>query len=43
MSDVQAPKSIPDLLKLIAKYGKRSAFVSGVRVGAPMHLSASDH
>jgi carbon-monoxide dehydrogenase medium subunit len=34
MSDVQAPKSVPDLLKLIAKYGKRSVFVSGVDVSA---------
>src|SRR2546428_12975317 len=30
MSEVQAPKSVPDLLKLIAKYGKRSILVSGV-------------
>jgi carbon-monoxide dehydrogenase medium subunit len=30
MSDIQAPKSVPDLLKLVAKYGKRSVLVSGV-------------
>jgi carbon-monoxide dehydrogenase medium subunit len=29
MSDAQAPKSVPDLLKLIARYGKRSVLVSG--------------
>src|SRR4029077_11410825 len=34
MSDVQAPKSVPDLLKLITKYGKKSVFVSGVDVSA---------
>jgi len=34
MSDFQAPKSVPDLLKLVVKYGKRSVFVSGVDVSA---------
>jgi carbon-monoxide dehydrogenase medium subunit len=30
MSDVQTPKSVADVLKLITKYGKRSVLVSGV-------------
>jgi carbon-monoxide dehydrogenase medium subunit len=30
MSAIQTPKSVPELLKLIAKYGKRSVLVSGV-------------
>src|SRR5499427_2821721 len=30
MSAIQAPKSVPDVLKLLAKYGKRSVLVSGV-------------
>jgi aerobic carbon-monoxide dehydrogenase medium subunit len=30
MSEIQTPKSVPDLLKLIAKYGKRSVLVYGV-------------
>jgi carbon-monoxide dehydrogenase medium subunit len=30
MSEVQTPKSVQDLLKLVAKYGKRSVLVSGV-------------
>jgi aerobic carbon-monoxide dehydrogenase medium subunit len=30
MPETQTPKSVPDLLKLIAKYGKRSVLVSGV-------------
>jgi len=30
MSEVQTPKSVADVLKLIAKYGKRSVLVSGV-------------
>jgi carbon-monoxide dehydrogenase medium subunit len=30
MSEVQTPKSVADVLKLIAKYGKRTMFVSGV-------------
>ena len=30
MPEIQTPKSVPDLLKLIAKYGKRSVLVSGV-------------
>jgi CO/xanthine dehydrogenase FAD-binding subunit len=34
MPDVQIPKSVPDLLKLIAKYGKRSVLVSGVDTSA---------
>src|SRR5437870_4303623 len=34
MSDVQTPKSLSDLLKLIVKYGKRSILVSGVEVSA---------
>jgi carbon-monoxide dehydrogenase medium subunit len=29
MSEVQIPKSVPDLVKLVAKYGKRSLLVSG--------------
>lgn len=34
MPETQAPKSVPDLLKLIAKYGKRSVLVSGVDASA---------
>ena len=34
MSDIQTPKSVPDLIKLIAKYGKRSVLVSGVDASA---------
>jgi carbon-monoxide dehydrogenase medium subunit len=34
MSAIQTPKSVPDLLKLIAKYGKRSLLVSGVDASA---------
>jgi len=34
MSDIQSPKTVPDLLKLIAKYGKRSVLVSGVDASA---------
>ena len=34
MSDVQAPKSVSDLIKLVAKYGKRSVLVSGSDAGA---------
>jgi carbon-monoxide dehydrogenase medium subunit len=30
MSDTQTPRSVTDLLKLMAKYGKRSVLVSGV-------------
>jgi carbon-monoxide dehydrogenase medium subunit len=30
MPETQTPKSVPDLIKLIAKYGKRSVLVSGV-------------
>lgn len=30
MPAIQAPKSVPDLLKLIARHGKRSVLVSGV-------------
>src|SRR5215475_3245288 len=32
MPETQTPISVPDLLKLIAKYGKRSVLVSGVDV-----------
>jgi len=32
MPETQTPSSVPDLLKLIAKYGKRSVLVSGVDV-----------
>ena len=38
MPAIQIPKSVPDLLKLIAKHGKRSVLVSGVdatATGAP--------
>src|SRR5262252_774512 len=34
MSAIQAPKSVPDVLKLLAKYGKRSVLVSGVDTAA---------
>jgi aerobic carbon-monoxide dehydrogenase medium subunit len=34
MPAIQTPKSVPDLLKLIAKHGKRSVLVSGVDTGA---------
>jgi len=34
MPETQTPKSVPDLLKLIAKYGKRSVLVSGVDASA---------
>jgi carbon-monoxide dehydrogenase medium subunit len=34
MPAIQAPKSVPDLLKLIAKHGKRSVLVSGVDTAA---------
>jgi carbon-monoxide dehydrogenase medium subunit len=34
MSAIQSPKSVPDVLKLIAKYGKRSILVSGVDTAA---------
>src|SRR5262245_59019037 len=34
MSGVQTPKSVPDLLKLMAKHGKRSVLVSGVDAAA---------
>ena len=34
MPESQTPKSVPDLLKLIAKYGKRSVLVSGVDLSA---------
>jgi carbon-monoxide dehydrogenase medium subunit len=34
MSATQTPKSVPDLLKLIAKHGKRSMFVSGIDASA---------
>jgi|SoiMethySBSTD1v2_1073268.scaffolds.fasta_scaffold138802_2 carbon-monoxide dehydrogenase medium subunit len=34
MSAIQIPKSVPDVLKLIAKYGKRSVLVSGVDASA---------
>src|SRR5437773_233707 len=34
MSDIQSPKSVPDLLKLLAKYGKKSVLVSGVDASA---------
>src|SRR5258706_4332829 len=34
MSAIQIPKSVPDLLKLIAKHGKRSVLVSGVDASA---------
>src|SRR5262245_48029454 len=34
MPETQTPISVPDLLKLIAKYGKRSVLVSGVDASA---------
>jgi carbon-monoxide dehydrogenase medium subunit len=34
MSAIQIPKSLPDVIKLIAKYGKRSMLVSGVDASA---------
>jgi aerobic carbon-monoxide dehydrogenase medium subunit len=34
MSAIQTPKSVPDLLKLIARFGKRSILVSGVDASA---------
>jgi hypothetical protein len=34
MSAIQIPKSVPDVLKLIAKHGKRSVLVSGVDASA---------
>lgn len=34
MPETQTPKSVPDLLKLIAKYGKRSVLVSGIDTSA---------
>src|SRR5262245_3479535 len=34
MSEVQAPKSVSDVIKLVAKYGKRSLLVSGGDAGA---------
>src|SRR5262245_17190524 len=34
MSEVQTPKSVSDVLKLVAKYGKRSVLVSGADAGA---------
>lgn len=34
MPAIQTPKSVPELLKLIAKYGKRSVLVSGVDASA---------
>jgi carbon-monoxide dehydrogenase medium subunit len=34
MSAIQIPKSLPDVIKLIAKYGKRSILVSGVDASA---------
>jgi aerobic carbon-monoxide dehydrogenase medium subunit len=34
MSAIQTPKSVPELLKLIAKFGKRSVLVSGVDASA---------
>jgi carbon-monoxide dehydrogenase medium subunit len=34
MSAIQTPKSVPDVLKLIAKHGKRSMLVSGVDASA---------
>src|SRR5262245_48721788 len=34
MPETQTPSSVPDLLKLIAKYGKRSVLVSGVDASA---------
>ena len=30
MPAIQTPKSVPELLKLIAKHGKRSLLVSGI-------------
>jgi carbon-monoxide dehydrogenase medium subunit len=34
MSAIQSPKSVPDVVKLLAKYGKRSVLVSGVDTAA---------
>jgi aerobic carbon-monoxide dehydrogenase medium subunit len=34
MSAIQTPKSVPELLKLVAKFGKRSVLVSGVDASA---------
>jgi len=34
MSDIQTPKSVQDLLKMVAKYGKRALLVSGVDASA---------
>ena len=34
MSAIQIPKSLPDVIKLIAKFGKRSILVSGVDASA---------
>src|SRR6185295_3057483 len=34
MTAIQVPKSVPDLLKLIAKHGKKSVLVSGVDASA---------
>src|SRR5262245_29500903 len=34
MSDIQTPKSVQDLLKMVAKYGKRAVLVSGVDASA---------
>src|SRR5215510_428757 len=34
MSEVQTPKSVSDVIKLVAKYGKRSVLVSGSDAGA---------
>src|SRR5262245_6245103 len=34
MSAIQIPKSLPDVIKLLAKYGKRSILVSGVDASA---------
>ena len=34
MSAIQSPKSLPELVRLIAKHGKRSLLVSGINVSA---------
>src|SRR5437773_462460 len=34
MAAIQTPKSVPDVLKLLVKYGKRSVLVSGVDTSA---------
>ena len=38
MPAIQTPKSVPELLKLIAKHGKRSVLLSGVDPAADQDL-----